>query len=58
MADLATDLVAALQLRPDLVSPPDLVAQLPWEEDQVTPMDKKETLLLPSYLNLFPLPSF
>ena len=34
MADLAPDLVAALQLGPDLIVPPDLVAQLPWEEDQ------------------------
>ena len=53
MADLAPDLVAALQLGPDLVVPPDLVAQLPWEEDQATPTHEKETLLLPTFLNLF-----
>ena len=43
MADLAPDLVATLELGPDLVVPPDVVAQLPQDEDQVTLTDKKET---------------
>ena len=43
MADLASDLVAVLQLGPDLVVPPDLVAQLPQEEDQATLRDEKKS---------------
>ena len=56
LAVVAPDFVAVPQLEPDLVVQINLVALLPWEEDQATLTHEKESLPLLSYLNLFLLP--